>query len=83
MVQQKTECVICGEHIDKSACNTTRAVFTIISDTDETELKKEKFNFCGLHAASMKVDILTQAFNNKKLNEKERQKIADKFGVEL
>lgn len=40
-------CAMCGFEFDRSACNQTHSVITIVVDRDETGTKHERSYLCG------------------------------------
>lgn len=53
------KCFICGEIIDKSACNTERGIFSYYEDTDETGQKIDRWDLCDSCALSVRIKIRT------------------------
>ena len=53
-------CQICGDHIDKTACNIDRGVYSYYSETDETGMKIARYDLCGSCALSIMIEIQTR-----------------------
>lgn len=60
MTTEQPRCVICGEFIDRGACNTERGIFTEIVDTDETGTRTTRHNLCGGCTATVSLFILQE-----------------------
>lgn len=52
---KRVRCAICNEMVDRSACNQTYAIITIVKDTDETGTKKTRQYLCPDHSPDLEV----------------------------
>ena len=53
-------CGICGEIIDKTACNEDRGIFTLMTDSDEAGTKTERVHICNDCVHGVYADILAR-----------------------
>jgi len=61
-------CGICGEIIDKSACNEDRGIFTLMTDNDEEGTKIERIHLCGDCAHGLRVHIKMEALRKNEMS---------------
>lgn len=63
-MNKETNCEICGEPIDRTSCDQTYSILTIIRDTDATGTKEERVYLCEEDTARVEVFINENALEH-------------------